>query len=61
MMARFGVNVPPGIPVHSMGDLESAVHKMKDENGEVIHANRNWFSYCSFFLAFGLLWPVSYF
>lgn len=36
MMAKYGVNVPPGIPVQKMEDLEGAVNKMKDSNGEVL-------------------------
>ena len=34
-MAKFGVNVPPGIPVFALGEVESAAKKMAGPDGEV--------------------------
>lgn len=34
-MSKFGINVPPGKPAHSLDDVAKAVDAMKDENNEV--------------------------
>lgn len=34
-MSKFGINVPEGIPAHSIADVESAAKKLADEKGEV--------------------------
>ncbi|GMH45661.1 hypothetical protein BSKO_13618 [Bryopsis sp. KO-2023] len=36
LMATYGVNVPPGVPVHKLDELKGAVDRMKDENGEIV-------------------------
>jgi len=35
LMSKFGINVPPGKPAHSLDDVAKAVDAMKDENNEV--------------------------
>lgn len=35
-MSKFGINVPPGKPAHSLDDVAKAVDAMKDENNEVV-------------------------
>lgn len=35
LMAKFGVNVPEGIPAFSVADVKAASDKMADEKGEV--------------------------
>lgn len=34
-MAKVGVNVPPGVPVFSLADVQKAIPEMADEAGEV--------------------------
>jgi hypothetical protein len=34
-MSKFGINVPPGMPVFSLDDVPKAAEAMKDENNEV--------------------------
>ena len=34
-MSKFGINVPPGKPAHSLDDVAKAADAMKDENNEV--------------------------
>ena len=34
-MSKFGVNVPPGIPVFKVDDVLTAAQKMASEDGEV--------------------------
>lgn len=34
-MASFGVNVPPGVAVHSLDEVKGAAEKMKSPDGEV--------------------------
>uniref|UniRef100_A0A024FS87 Succinate--CoA ligase [ADP-forming] subunit beta, mitochondrial n=1 Tax=Polytomella sp. Pringsheim 198.80 TaxID=37502 RepID=A0A024FS87_9CHLO len=36
LMAKFGINVPPGIPAKSIEEVEKAVPQMADEKGEVV-------------------------
>lgn len=35
MMAKYGVNVPPGIPVFKAEDVKAAAEKMASPDGEV--------------------------
>jgi hypothetical protein len=35
IMSKFGINVPPGMPVFSLDDVPKAAEAMKDENEEV--------------------------
>lgn len=35
LMSQYGINVPPGIPVFSLDQVEPAVEKMKDREGLV--------------------------
>jgi len=35
-MAKFGINVPEGLPAHSIKEVESALKAMADEKGEVV-------------------------
>lgn len=35
LMAKFGINVPEGVPAYSVADVEKAAPLMADENGEV--------------------------
>ncbi len=34
-MSQYGINVPPGIPIHKLEEVGPAAEKMADENGEV--------------------------
>jgi hypothetical protein len=34
-MSKFGINVPPGMPVFKLDDVSKAAEAMKDENNEV--------------------------
>ena len=34
-MSKFGVNVPPGIPVFSLNDIDDAASQMKSPDGQV--------------------------
>ena len=34
-MSKFGVNVPPGIPVFSLDEIDNAASKMKSPDGQV--------------------------
>lgn len=34
-MSKFGVNVPPGIPVFSLGEIDEAAKKMESPDGQV--------------------------
>uniref|UniRef100_A0A7S2VV10 Succinate--CoA ligase [ADP-forming] subunit beta, mitochondrial n=1 Tax=Chlamydomonas chlamydogama TaxID=225041 RepID=A0A7S2VV10_9CHLO len=36
LMAKFGINVPEGLPAHSIKEVESALKAMADEKGEVV-------------------------
>jgi hypothetical protein len=36
-MAKFGVNVPPGIPVFSLDEVPAAAEKMASPDGEVLN------------------------
>mmetsp|Transcript_3877 Transcript_3877/g.6643 ORF Transcript_3877/g.6643 Transcript_3877/m.6643 type:complete len:425 (+) Transcript_3877:175-1449(+) len=36
LMARFGVNVPPGLPVTTLAEAKAASEKLKDKDGEVV-------------------------
>lgn len=36
IMSQYGINVPPGIPVHKVEEVGPAAQKMADENGEVV-------------------------
>lgn len=35
IMAKYGVNVPPGIPVFSLDEVLPAAKKMADDSGQV--------------------------
>eukprot|EP00959_Pyramimonas_sp_CCMP1952_P213087 4458333-Pyramimonas_sp.AAC.1 len=35
-MARFGVNVPPGLPATTMAEAKAAAEKLKDADGEIV-------------------------
>jgi hypothetical protein len=35
IMSKFGINVPPGMPVFKLDDVSKAAEAMKDENNEV--------------------------
>lgn len=35
-MSKFGINVPPGMPVFSLDDVPKAAEAMKDENNEIV-------------------------
>lgn len=35
-MSKFNINVPEGIPIKSLNELDAALEKMKDEKNEVI-------------------------
>jgi hypothetical protein len=37
-MAKFGINVPEGLPAFSVADVEAAARKLADEKGEVCKA-----------------------
>ena len=34
-MSKYGVNVPPGVPVFSIDEVDEAVKKMKSSDGKV--------------------------
>jgi len=36
LMSQYGINVPPGIPVHSLDEVGPAADKMADEEGDVV-------------------------
>ncbi|GFH31143.1 succinyl-CoA synthetase beta chain [Haematococcus lacustris] len=36
LMAKFGVNVPTGIPAFTLSEVESAARKLADEKGEIV-------------------------
>lgn len=36
LMAKYGINVPDGVPAFSVDDVAKAAEKMKDEKGEVV-------------------------
>lgn len=35
-MSKYGVNVPPGIAIHSLDEVPAAASKMADETGEIV-------------------------
>jgi len=35
LMGSYGINVPPGIAIQSLSEMDSAAEKMKDEANEV--------------------------
>ena len=35
LMSQYGINVPPGIPVFKLDQLDAAVQKMKNDEGLV--------------------------
>lgn len=36
LMSQYGINVPPGIPVHDLKEVAGAANKMADSSGEVV-------------------------
>jgi hypothetical protein len=38
LMSKFGINVPPGMPAHTLEEVDAAVEAMKDDKGEACHA-----------------------
>jgi succinyl-CoA synthetase beta subunit len=39
IMASYGVNVPPGVPVFKLDEVLPAAKKMADDSGQVIEMN----------------------
>jgi succinyl-CoA synthetase beta subunit len=35
-MSQYGINVPPGVPVHALDEVAPAAQKMADEEGQVV-------------------------
>jgi succinyl-CoA synthetase beta subunit len=38
LMAKYGINVPDGVPAHTVDEVKRAAEEMKDEKGEVRRA-----------------------